>query len=180
MRRKILKIFDSYRICLFYILMVSFWQPGGLHRPTQMQGQTENVQARVMFAQQHSLRPMSRDVRPAQFAGAQKYVCSNIFDKNMMHLLKCVGLFNHAAKEYRSVFFPSCLPLPTAWLTGWPAVKGAFVSAYWRKANQILWLVCLKEENGAPGMPSAAKMCRLSDFWGSLCLLWPFPKLCRR
>lgn len=75
----------------------------------------------------------------------------------------------------RSFFlaYPS-LPLPTAWLTDWPAVKGAFVSALWRKANQILRLVCLREENGAPGMPSAAEMCRQSDCWGRLGLLWPF------
>lgn len=66
------------------------------------------------------------------------------------------------------------LPLPTAWLTDWPAVKGAFVSALWRKANQILRLVCLREENGAPGMPSVAEMCRQSDCWGRLGLLWPF------
>lgn len=74
--------------------------------------------------------------------------------------------------------YPS-LPLPTAWLTDWPAVKGAFVSVHWRKANQILWLVCLREENGAPGMPSAAEMCRQSDCWGRLGLLWPFQNYAR-
>lgn len=66
------------------------------------------------------------------------------------------------------------IPLPTGWLTDWPAVKGVFVSVHWRKANQILWLVCLREENGAPGMPSATEMCRQSDCWGRLGLLWPF------
>lgn len=62
--------------------------------------------------------------------------------------------------------------MPTAWITEWPAVKGAFVSVLWQKANQILWLVCLREENGAPGMPSAAEMCRLSEQRGRLGLLW--------
>lgn len=88
-------------------------------------------------------------------------------------------LMNLKGEEVNKRFFflayPS-LPLPTAWLTDWPAVKGAFVSALWRKANQILWLVCLREENGAPGMPSAAEMCRQSDCWGRLGLLWPFQK----
>lgn len=48
------------------------------------------------------------------------------------------------------------------------------MSVHWRKANQILWLVCLREENGAPGMPSATEMCRQSDCSGRLGLLWPF------
>lgn len=102
----------------------------------------------------------------------QEVGCTSFSLKNAL-IMKLRG------EEVKNSFFSSLSlspSLPTAWLTDWPAVKGAFVSAHWRKANQILWLVCLKEENGAPGMPSAAEMCRQSDCWGRLGLLWPFQK----
>lgn len=38
------------------------------------------------------------------------HVCFNIFDKNMMHLINSIELFNHPAKEYRSVFFSQLSP----------------------------------------------------------------------
>lgn len=116
--------------------------------------------------------------RPAEYLVPWKtktnnWQCVFIFLTNRrVHLFYCEEPFNEAPgwrgeDEFFFLAYPS-LPLPTAWLTDWPAVKGAFVSALWRKANQILRLVCLREENGAPGMPSVAEMCRLSDCWGRL------------
>lgn len=104
-------------------------------------------------------------------------VCFNFLTKRRVHLFSVKNpLTELKGEEVKKSFFLAYpfLPLPTAWLTDWPAVKGAFVSALWRKANQILRLVCLREENGAPGMSSAAEMCRQSDCSGRLGLLWPF------
>lgn len=130
----------------------------------------------------HTPRHMSADVWKAYSCpneswsyGATNVPCSIKNNLFCIFFSASNPLMKRKGEKVKSFFlaYPS-LPLPTAWLTDWPAVKGAFVSALWRKANQILRVVCLREENGAPGMPSAAEMCRQSDCWGRLGLLWPF------